>query len=176
MEQQDTLIDRLKKIEALASSGVGGERENARKMLNALCRRHGVTIDQLATDKKTFVQFKFSDRYQRALLNSVIAFICKTREVCNYKKGKSIFFELTVAQQIDAQDCYAHYRKQWSSNLKEVMVAFIHKNRILIPFDQDDDEKQEPIDIDRMNRLVALVQGMDSQQWKNVKKISGVKA
>lgn len=42
--QYESLKNKLKKLLALAERGVQGEVENARKLLEKLCKEHGVSI------------------------------------------------------------------------------------------------------------------------------------
>lgn len=49
----DRMIDRLKKLLALAEQGQRGEADNARRLLEAELRRHGLTLDDICSEKRT---------------------------------------------------------------------------------------------------------------------------
>ena len=48
----ESIREKLKKLLALAESGVGGERENARRMFEDLCRKYGVEAEELADEQQ----------------------------------------------------------------------------------------------------------------------------
>lgn len=50
----DEILTRLK---ALAERGIGGERENAARILSRLCEERGISPDDLGSDKIDFHQF-----------------------------------------------------------------------------------------------------------------------
>lgn len=43
----ESLKAKLRKLAALAERGVGGEAENARRLMERICREHGVSIDEI---------------------------------------------------------------------------------------------------------------------------------
>ena len=45
--------ERLKKLQALAERGVGGEKETAQRKLEQLLKANSLTLDDLETEKKT---------------------------------------------------------------------------------------------------------------------------
>lgn len=48
----DRIIDKLKKLLALAERGEQGEAENARRLLEAELRKHGLTFDDIREENK----------------------------------------------------------------------------------------------------------------------------
>lgn len=46
-EKYESLKAKLRKLAALAERGVGGEAENARRLMEQICREHGVSIDEI---------------------------------------------------------------------------------------------------------------------------------
>ena len=171
------LIDRLKKIERLAESGIEGERESAKRLLNDLCQRHNVTLEQLCDDKKEWVKFIVKNRIERKILFQVVSFICKTDGV-NYKqlsgsRNKSHFyFELNAVQIIDIKDCFKHYRKLWLVNLDDVLSAFIYSNRIFSPSSGEEVEIPSVEEIARLERISAIMAGMNANPWKKVLRLT----
>jgi hypothetical protein len=172
----ELLIDKLKKIEALARSGVGGEKATAQRMLDALCEKHGITLDQIISPEKKPVRFPYKDELDMTLLCHIAMNICQTRKITNWKtrKGRAICFELTIAQAIDVEDAFRHYREAWRKQLKEFMSAFVNANRLFPPDEGDDDKpKQEPTPDSRARamRIMQLMQGMSAAPWEGRKRI-----
>lgn len=63
--------DLVHKLKALAEKGVGGEKINARKKLEALMQKNGITEDEL--DEQTLIEcvFDYSSVRERRLLGQI---------------------------------------------------------------------------------------------------------
>lgn len=172
----ELLIDKLRKIEALARSGVGGEKETAQRMLDALCKKHGITIDQIAETVTEDVLFTIKDRWENSLLETIIVHICRTTKIRNWYRGRKRGFELTRLQRIDVEDCFKHYKKAYTAERKRLMedltTAFVHKHRLFGPPSDKEDADDKSLDLERMARLVALIRGMNSETWEGRKRLS----
>lgn len=46
-ENYESLKTKIRKIATLAESGVGGEAENARSIMERICLEHGVSLDEV---------------------------------------------------------------------------------------------------------------------------------
>ena len=53
MTERERLIDKLMKTKALAERGVGGERENAERILTAMLQKYGISLDDLESEEET---------------------------------------------------------------------------------------------------------------------------
>ena len=69
---REEILERLRKMKALANAGVGGERENAEKLLEELAARHGINLDDLEGDEVEKYVVKFSQTWQRDLFNQLM--------------------------------------------------------------------------------------------------------
>jgi hypothetical protein len=168
----ESILIRLRKIEALARDGIGGERENARRMLGKLCAKHGVTLEELTEETRLEVPFSVRGTHDKQLLFQVYAFIRNASQVTyrvKKRKPNLIWFSLTRAEAIDMRECFDHYRLQWKKQsmamLDDLLSAFIQKNRIFPP-PSDHEEEPDTIDIERIARLRALMGGIESSPWE----------
>lgn len=161
----ETLIERLWKIEALAHGGSEGERENARHLLAALCRKYGLTLEQIADQKKSWHAFPVRGEWERKLFGIVIVHVLQTHSIRHMKSSKGYECELTIAQAIDVRDCWEHFRKAWRAQLDDFFVAFVHKNRI---FGTSDGFQKEPDQEtkDAAQRIFDLMRGMEARPWE----------
>lgn len=50
-EQYESIKNKLKKLLALAEQGVQGEADNARRLLEKLCKEYSVSIEELLQEK-----------------------------------------------------------------------------------------------------------------------------
>lgn len=170
----ELLIDKLRKIEALARSGIGGEKETAQRMLDALCKKYGITLDQIISVEKKPYRFTFKDKLDVMLLSHVVMSVCQTHKIMNWKRGRAMYFELTKAQAIDVEDCFRHYRKAWRSQLKDMMAAFVNANHLFPPNEEGDDKPKNehtPDSRAQAMRIGQLMQGMNATPWEGRKRI-----
>jgi hypothetical protein len=162
---RERLIDRLRKIEALARSGVDGEQENAQRMLSELCERYNVTMDQIIQAETRPYEFFVRDAIDETLLIQIVGYICQIHNIPFWRRGRTRrILELTITQGEDVRECYEHYRKVWRAQLKDLMHAFIQTNNIFGP-PNDPGKEDTPEEIEQAMRIAALVNGMKRDQW-----------
>ena len=66
-------IERIKKLQALAERGVGGEKDTAEKMLRKMLKKNGIqSLDDLQDDNYEYVLFPYSGKYEKKLLKQGI--------------------------------------------------------------------------------------------------------
>lgn len=170
----ETIVEKLKKIEALANSGIDGERENAKRMLDALCAKHGVTVDELVEPTLSWYRFRPKDHVDEMLLCHVVGFVCQTRRIKMRKAGKARHLELTRAQALDVEEAIRHYRKVWRENLTDYMAAFIHAHRLYAPRDEGAEPPEiSAEDIMRAEKLIKMSRGISTSHWERRLKLEG---
>lgn len=66
-------IQRIKKLQALAERGVGGEKETAAKMLQRLLEKNGIsTLEELEKEEAEYFLFSYKGRHEIKLLKQCI--------------------------------------------------------------------------------------------------------
>lgn len=138
------------KLAALAAGGEGGEAENARRMLHALLRRHGLTVDALRPKERAthyldvIVKKKWwkpcKDKVLAALAVQCLRFVCGTDQmnvqvrVCSIEvrtrglkvKTAPIYelsAEVTDAEFEDWRACFDHYAPSLAETLADLRQA-----------------------------------------------------
>ncbi len=168
----ETIIEKLKKIEALATSGIDGERDNAKRLLDALCAKHGVTPEQLINDEKNWVKFTVRSKIEPRLISQVLAYVCRTLKVENYQKGRSFYFKITKAQALDAHEALLHYRDIWEKNVSDYFTAFIHAHKLFPPSEKDKADQEITAEkIKEYERIAQMIHGMKISPWERKLKI-----
>ena len=67
-EQYESIKNKLKKLLALAERGVQGEAENARKLLEKLCKEYGVSMEELLDENQLkFYRFNIGQYFGKFL-------------------------------------------------------------------------------------------------------------
>lgn len=160
----ESVREQLRKIQALAEKGVGGEAENARRMLERLCEKHGVSPESLVSNEETVHRFPIVDARRWELFKSCAFFVLRRNEIKFWKKRKAVEMRLTEVDAIDLRACFTHYSRAYVEEEELFFDAFVHKNRIYGP-PSESPEEPAPIDRERLERLIAMMRGMKSNTW-----------
>jgi hypothetical protein len=129
------MSDILEKLKALAEKGVGGEAENAKKILKNMCEKQKIHIDDIG-DKPQMYRFKVSGKFDFRLLSQIYAF-CGYRDkdmfYRRFRKGE-IGLELKREQYIELSQIYEVLRAAFRTHLKKeekmIFEAFIHRHEL----------------------------------------------
>lgn len=140
-------------------------------MLDALCAKHGITLDQIAEDKKAYYYFKAFTKQEKRLLAQVVAHITQVSKISSYRlDGKpKEWYHLTELQAADVRECFKHYKRLWQKQLDDFMGAFIQANQI---FGKSTGEAKE-IGLEEMEKLIAMMRTVKREVWLNKKKLTG---
>ena len=97
----DKIIDKLKKILALAERGEQGEAINARIMLENELRKHGLTIEDLRSELKIPRIFPYKTKEEMTLFFQILISVCgrkseETKGSQYNSKRKQIFFVFII--------------------------------------------------------------------------------
>ena len=67
---EEKTIERIKKLQALAERGVGGEKETAQKMLNRMLEKNGISsLEELENEEYEYTLFSYNGKHEIKLLN-----------------------------------------------------------------------------------------------------------
>lgn len=169
----ETIIDRLRKIYALAEKGHQGEKVVAQQKLDSLLEKHNLTLDDIRSSEKNFCEYKYKTSLEKDILFQCAVYIRGSDQIRHgrYKNKKSIHMELTKIEQIDLQLMYDHYRNELKKDLKVFFQAFIQRHKIFPP-QKEDNNKTPDKDID-LEKLFKMVDGMSSKSWNHRRVLTG---
>lgn len=137
--------DRMLKILALARQGVGGEQENAERMLETLCKKHGITLDELESRGTAELHwFYVNSKHEKRLLFQIVNLFvsdAKRRDTVFSHKARSraVGFNLTPGEHAQVKVGFETYKAAWLEQQDLFFTAFIWKNRIFGLSDSKDD-------------------------------------
>lgn len=126
------VLEKLKKIKALADRGIGGERENALKLYNELVEKYDIQNEDLEAEEIKQYWFSYKNSLEKTLLIQVIYSVVGNSQVWRYKDGrrKKIGEYCTKAEAIEIEIRYNFYKDVLEKELDIFMNAFISANRI----------------------------------------------
>jgi hypothetical protein len=146
----ESIIDQLKKVKALVESGVDGERDNAKVLLDKLLKKYKISLDDLVTEETEEYKFKFTNDWEKNILIQCIAkFAPNVKKYSNFltKKGKIqkniIAIELTKMQFLDVKSSTKYYVSLYKKELELFYIAFVSKHNIFREKSEEDNEETE---------------------------------
>lgn len=164
----------LKKLQALAERGVGGEKETAERKLKQLMKKYGIDKLEFEEDKLEEFEFKYSNPQEEQLIRQLFfKMFGKEWRSKSYtyrcgKGSKSIRgIECTKAEGIQLQIEYEFYKQLWQEEMKLFWDAFIQKHHIF-SMRPEDTGSSEPITPERMAEIMRMSQMMDAMQNKTI--------
>lgn len=172
----------LKKLKVLAEQGVGGEKLNAQKKLDALMKKYGISEEELSDDIPVRCEFKFKGNREKRLLIQVVYKVtndadavyeflytysgrtCRTKLGCN----------ATAAQKIEIDFLFDFYKNLYVKEEEFFYRAFIQKHRLFGELKAG--QKGEEYDYEALSRMHTLMGGMsDEQPLKQIEAPAGAR-
>lgn len=153
--------DKLRKLQALAERGAGGERVNAARMLGKLLARHGLTVDDLADERREMRWFPAPTTFERRLACQILAKVCNTDDPPAYRnksRTKQIGIEVTPAEAIEFELHYDALRPALAAHFDEAFSAFVQVNRL---FSDLPGAEPEPLLSERDFRVMAMMAAVE---------------
>jgi len=166
---------KLTKIIALARHGIGGEKETALNMVQAICDREGYDFDDVmsATDVREYMlEVKIKNELEMQIVAQVcfkFALMPEHRDLNVNKKARVFFYKTTPSKHIETLNAAIVYlnafRKERKKFEAELAEAFVHKHRIY--GESTDDEKRERPEVTmeslkKAERMMSIAGGMDN--------------
>lgn len=152
--------EKLRKLLSLAHQGVGGEKENARTKLEAMMKKHGISLDEIDGDTREMRWFKHvNGEFERRLMLQVISSVCGDRAAWRSRsKRLKIGVEVTKAEQLEINLRYDAYVVALKKELRLCYRAFVQTNEIF----HESAEKVEKSNLDpaEVRRMALAMLGM----------------
>lgn len=171
----------LNNLNELAKRGVGGEKENAEKLLEKLLKKYNMTIEEIEQDvpKTRYIvrsENKSNFDYEKTLIDQLLYKIkpdAVTR-VFTYRKIKrnrlTTIVDLTDAEWLMFQYEFSIYKDALEKDLGLFMSAFISKNHIYPSAEQTKDLENDAIDISEkyskseLTKIAMMSNGIERAQ------------
>ena len=164
----------MKKLLALAERGEGGEADNARRILSRLLTTYGLTLEDLASDKRKRREFAYKLKDERFLFAMIVTNLFGSKseifQTATFNtKQKIIYVDLTDIEYIDLSNMWTFFRPLFNRErdrlLSDATSAFIMKH-CLFDSDHESKESDEEIDWARMERILELSRGMENVTYR----------
>lgn len=124
------ILLKIRKLQALAERGVGGEATNAKILLSALCEKYGIDESKLDEEEKQWYEFEMRTSVQKLFLQLYVSIYGTTerylKEVELWKRGRKKIVKcmFTRAEYIEFSQMWEWHRKNYLAERKRMRELF----------------------------------------------------
>lgn len=163
----------IRKIKALAENGIGGEKENAQKMLNELMIKYNIKEEEISEDVIKEFNIKVPRFYNAKtllvqVLYSVIGKDIKetTKGFYNYRmRGKRYsYVKCTSAEFLEFEAKFKFYATHFNQDVKRFYSAFLQCNKIFPPAGKEIENNQDLTEEDY--KMLALARNLERHEYR----------
>lgn len=170
--ERERILQKIKRVQALAERGVAGERESAAATLDRLMKQYGITEADIAEERREIAWFRYKTPLEKKLLAQVIYTVTgRAARGCvgtyTNRARKKLGVECTAAERLEIELCFEFYNAALEEEIERFYSAFLIKNDIFPP----DSKAAESVPTKEISRseimkLQALMAGMDTHtRW-----------
>ena len=168
----DKIKERIRKLYQLVEQGVGGEKQNAQKILDKLLDKHGITLSEIVDDNHEYeFIIKFKGTFEKRLLTQIIGKV-RNRNTLGYFNKCKLHFNATKMEYAEILTLFSVYKNALSREFEDLFVAFIYQQNIL-PTKKDDAQTEKddtPKTYEERCRLRKIASMMSTMDKVNVYK------
>lgn len=194
-EHYESALMKARKLAALASGGVEGERENAQEALRRHLERHGLRLEQLRTDERRERMLPCFDARKKPVVNKDLiklgvqclsyvlnesVKVSTMKHLFPWKTAKGgrrqvlggvIVTELTDLEMEDWVACFAHFMPDFLASQKKLRAAL---KQCLSGFiyqhgifpERSGEGADSMMTPEQLEALIAAMQGAQGSKWK----------
>ena len=156
-------LELIKKINALAQNGVGGEKINAEEKLKEYLKKHNISLEDLESLDSKIYYYKTPNpdtMYYRIFKQIVANF--KIDILCTGLKDNIIGFYLTAKENIELQARIDFYLARYKEDEQIFFESFIYKNNLYAGIDES---KPTEEDIKRFQKVLNMSTGLENHKY-----------
>ena len=157
----------LKKLQALADRGVGGEKDAAKAKLDRLIKKYGIDMAELDDDREEPKEFRYHTKQERKLLLQLFYKIVPnwTEKLFTLSYGAgsktTLGIYCTKAQAIQIEVEYDFYRQLWEEEQEFFLNCFIQKHSIFSMNPKD--AKESTLTREEQMRMASIINGLQDK-------------
>lgn len=169
----ESIKSRLKKIQSLAENGYKGEAAAARRLLDEMCKKYGLTIEDLL-DQDKVERRMFNIGRNKVYLNlfaQCYAKVTGNKGVSYCKESSSVIsLEVTAYQYAEILNLFDWHKANLKKDLDNAQdlcfEAYIQKHGLYRQ--RSEEEKREdktPIDFERLSKIIMMMRNLNDNSY-----------
>lgn len=183
-EQYESIKNKLKKLLALAERGVQGEAENARRLLEKLCKEYGVSMEELLDENQ--MKFYRFDIGRNAIYKDLFTqCYCKVAQKCSmsfHQESRSqISVEMTALQYAELVSLFEWHKSNFNKDLEDmkqnILLAYCRKHHLYsdVKPDNDNDRELTADERERLIKIMFMQESLNDNQYHKLLEQGGKK-
>ena len=175
------LKDKLQKLLALAERGVGGEKRNAKAMLDAMLEKHNLTLADISSEEKLKRLFPYETIADQTIIAQIIRKVTNGTDVYILARSKKVTQDLTDYEYVMVSELIDFHLPQFDKERKAMLVrhkkersvfqtAYVQKHRL---FRERTEPSSEPSGVseEELMELLRAMRNLEDVSYQ--KKLSG---
>ena len=161
-ESYESIKTKLKKLLALAERGVQGEAENARRLLEKLCKEHGVSIEELLDEnQEKYYRFDIGRNaiYKDLFVQCYCKVVQKVSLSYHQASRSQISVKMTALQYAELVSLFEWHKANFNKDLEDmkqnILLAYCRKHHLHSNVKSDDDDRE--LTADERKRLIKIM-------------------
>lgn len=178
-EPFESIKSRLKKIQALVENGYEGEAQAAKQLLDGMCRKYGLSIeDLLDQDKVERREFNIGrNKINLRLFVQCYAKVSGKKGVGFYRESPSVIsLELTAYQYAEILNLFNWHKTNLQKDLDNAQQlcfeAYVQKHALYRERSEEEEKDDKtPVDFKRLSQIVMMMGNLnDRSYYKQLKR------
>lgn len=165
----ESIKSKVLKLQALAERGENGEARNAKRLLDQLLEKYGVTLEDIVGAQDEVDRYVFNVKengYGLTLFIQCYFKVTGNKRMSYGQNRRYITVELTKLQYVELKSLYDWHYKQHSKEIKrmqkEFTEAYIQKHKIFSQRENDSESEDKELTPDDIERLLRVLRYMDN--------------
>lgn len=159
-------INLAKKLKALADRGIGGEKDNARRMLEKFMLENGISDSDLESTTEKHFRFKLpkNPKLSNKLFYQIVWALVGLDKLYERKSDRSAIYVLCTSDQaIEIEAQFGFFNRLLNKEMDLFYTAFLHKHSI---FGKQEIDNGEPdLSPEEIKRLRTISAGLSDQTY-----------
>lgn len=191
--KKEKVIRLAKKLKALADGGVEGEAKSARKRLDVLLLKHGMTLDEIGEVIREFEMTTLNE--SSSIMEKIIKSVAPKAKIHSEKNKSKLIIKVALSdiEYKEIKQKYAFFWKVYNEERKLLLAAFFNKHfRYFIPevklktdrplrpnappppnLPRDIDESEDivPMNMEEIVRMSKMIQALKDVYYMKTSKL-----
>lgn len=181
-EQYESIKNKLKKLLALAERGVQGEAENARRLLEKLCKEYGISIEELL-DENQMKFYRFDIGRNAIYKDLFVQCYCKVAQKgsLGYRQisRSQISVEMTALQYAELVSLFEWHKANFNKDLedmkKNILLAYCRKHHLYSDVKPDNNRELTEDERKRLIKVLFMQESLNDNQYHKLLEQGGKK-
>ena len=182
-EQYESIKNKLKKLLALAERGIQGEAENARRLLEKLCKEYGVSIEELL-DENQVKYYRFDIGRNAVYKDLFTQCYCKVAQKgsLSYRQisRSQIEVEMTALQYAEIVSLFEWHKDNFNKDLEDIkqniLLAYCRKHHLYSDEVKPDNDRELTADeCKRLLKILFMQESLNDNQYHKLLEKGGEK-